>query len=278
MIKIINKYSKEVVGLGFFLFLGLMMSRTIFEKKVAGIHGITYLVVRLKTAEGLKIGSPVSIDGVSSGSLSYLHYAPVDTDNWPIPYPEYSTGREDPPAGQTVMAVLAMNQDIVLYSNYKIISRYTSALSEKQIELIPGRLGPDTRLENMLELNEKELIAFRKTGILPNKSGVTLARASNYDDPLYSIATVIVENRKSIRRITHNLAEVTDKINRGNGTIAALVNRPDFMNSTNGLLKNVIILVREISDGVEDTRESRATIDFLQSLITITFAALSGAI
>ncbi|HQI18332.1 MAG TPA: MCE family protein, partial [Leptospiraceae bacterium] len=73
--------------------------------------------------------------------------------------------------------------------------------------------------------------------------------------------------RRSLRKIASNVAEITEKMNSGNGTIAALLNRGDLVNNTNEILRGSLILIQEIREGVEDTRESKAAIDFI-SVVT----------
>ena len=46
------------------------------------------------------------------------------------------------------------------------------------------------------------------------------------------------------------------------------------MEGTNGFLRDVIVLTQELREGVEDTRESRAAIEFLDALLAVSGALL----
>ncbi|MEQ9366106.1 MAG: hypothetical protein RIF32_17820, partial [Leptospirales bacterium] len=188
-----------------------------------------------------------------------------------------------------VIAVLNLNRDLPYYPNYEVVTRYQTILSEKVVEVLPGNAvgempygktrpaeyGPPglpfPRLD-VMKFSTAELQRFHLRGELPADRREMLV-ASNYDDPLYLIASVIVENRGPLKQITGNLRDITEKLNQGNRNIALLVNRAKLMDGANGFLRDVIVLTQEAREGLEDTRESRAIIEFLEALL-----ALSGAL
>ena len=261
----ISKNFALFVGLGFFAFLVIVGYFTIVLRKEKGTAGLQRIAVRLATAEGMKKGAPVMIQGVQAGYVSYLHFTPTDGEGWPLAFNEQGSRNE----GQTVIAVLEITENVLFYPNHRIITKYTSAISEKVVEINPGKSIQGSRPLHPLDLSAEQLLDLKTNGILPEIEGETLLAAHNYDDPLYMIASVIVDNRRSIRRVVSNVASITEKINTGSGTLSALINRPDLIDSSNELLKKLILTVHDAREGVEDTRESRASIDFLTMLLTV---------
>ncbi|MBL8019481.1 MAG: MCE family protein [Leptospirales bacterium] len=249
------------VGCTFFAVMGFIAYLTIVRTKEKTEKTPVFYPLVLESAEGLRQGAAISILGVSAGSVDSLY----------LISPGDGSGNSD---SSMVVALLAINQPVTFYSNYRIITRYPTALGAKIIEIDPGRKkGPEDRPLLPRYLGSKELVAMKKTGLVP-ELGNTVLIAANFDDPLYMIATTLAENRKPIRKITRNLAEITGKMNSGSGTIASILNRPDLADGSNEILKGAIILIQEIRDGVEDSRESRAAIDFI---FTITaFLSLGG--
>lgn len=236
---------------GFLFFGGMLMIGyfTIARQKEQGLRSPEFYLLELETAEGLKVGASVQILGVPSGVVDSMYYVP----------PEDS--------GETkVLAVLAISRQVPIYSNYRIITRFPTALAAKVVEINPGtRTNGAFQVQPRL-LGSHELVNLKTSGVMP-EAGANVLRAANYDDPLYLIATSLTENRRSLRKIASNVAEITEKMNSGNGTIAALLNRGDLVNNTNEILRGSLILIQEIREGVEDTRESRAAIDFI-SVVT----------
>lgn len=235
------------VGLAFFGFMAFVGNLTIVNQKENRMRTPVYYPLRLETAEGLKAGARVQILGVPAGAIDSLYYM-------------------DPESGGdgTVVAVLAITEPVTFYPDYRIITRYPTALAAKEVEIDPGTsrsgkpLGPRY-------LDSKEVVLLKRTGVMPAGS---MLQAANFDDPLYQVAVVLTENRQSLRRITRNLQEITTKINQGNGTLSAILNRPDLADGTNNVLKGGIILIQEIREGVEDTRESRTAIDFFSGIVS----------
>jgi len=244
------RHLNAIVGVAFFVTLVFVGYFTIIRQKKEGVILPVFFPVQLETAEGLKVGARVSVLGVPAGSVDSLYFVEPDEGE-----------------GAHVIALLAINQSVVFFKNYRIITKYPTALAAKVVEINPGRkISEDDRPVHPRFMASRELVAAKRTGVLP-AFGPGLLRAANYDDPLYLIASALTENRKALRKIARNVAEVTDKLNNGRGTLAAILNRPDLANGTNEIMKGAIILIQEIREGIEDTRESRAFVDFL-SVIT----------
>lgn len=273
-----------VVGGGFFSLLLMLLFFTIFLGKIDWRAEVVHIPVRLASAEGLRSGVPVFVHGVEVGSVGNLYYVTVDEFDRPRSW-AVAREAEGGSHGQTVIAILHMRRDLPFYPNYEVVTRYQTILSEKVVEVGPGGAyrefpygkqrrpehGPEgTALQTIrhLKFSTAELERFHRTGELPDDDR-KLLRASNYDDPLYLIASVIVENRRPLRQITGNLRDITTKLNTGNQNISLLINRAQLMEGTNGFLREVIVLTQELREGVEDTRESRAAIEFLESVLAV---------
>ncbi len=181
-------------------------------------------------------------------------------------------------AGQAVLAILDLDKNVPIYPNYKVVTRFQSVVSQKIVELLPGRLDPKRPNWKPRLLSLAELRRFEKTGAMPELGpGNELLRSDNFDDPMYLIASVINENREPIFRITSNLRDISAKMNRGENSVATVINRPDLHGGANQAILALGVLVQEARDGVEDLRESRAGIDFMGGwLITILQAAAGG--
>ena len=131
------------------------------------------------------------------------------------------------------------------------------------------RYGPEGRplpRMNALKFSTAELRRYHEQGELPVDQREMLT-ASNYDDPLYLIASVVVENRRPLKQITDALKDITYKLNTGNRNIALLVNQSELLDGTNGLLKDVVVLLQEARDGVETLRESRPFVDLAGAVL-----------
>ncbi|MCR9142399.1 MAG: MlaD family protein [bacterium] len=285
-----SKHGALLVGLTFFNVMSFLFTYTIFLGKVDWRSEVVHLPVRLSSAEGLRTGVPVFMHGVEVGSVGSLYYVTLDANNRPRPWRTEAGGAEATRShGQTVIAILNMNRDLPYYPNYEVVTRYQTILSEKVVEVLPGnavgempygktrpeRYGPPGQAFpalNTMKFSTAELQRFHLSGELPADDRQMLV-ASNYDDPLYLIASVIVENRGPLKQITGNLRDITAKLNQGNRNIALLVNRAKLLNGANGFLRDVIVLTQEAREGLEDTRESRAVIEFLEAVL-----AVSGAL
>ncbi len=283
--QLISRHGALLVGMSFFNFMAFLFTYTIFLGKIDWGGSVVHLPVRLASAEGMRSGVPVFMHGVEVGTVGSLYYVTLDEQGRPRDWATDLAGKERS-HGQTVIAILNLQRKLPYYPNYEIITKYQTILSEKVVEVLPGnstgpmpygktrdveRYGPEgTPLPQLdvMTLTSTELSRFHLLGQLPPARGEML-RASNYDDPLYLIASVIVENRRPLKDITGNLRDITDKLNAGNRNIALLVNRARLMDGTNQFLRDVIVLTQEVREGVEDTRESRAAVEFLEALLAV---------
>ncbi|MCB1319583.1 MAG: hypothetical protein KDK34_05000 [Leptospiraceae bacterium] len=316
MLSFIKKHIHPITGLLFFVGLGLIGYYTIIDTQEFDDEGTVRIPVRLLTAEGMRPGTKIFVQGVQMGAVGALYYMTLDERGWPRSWSEENTRSH----GQTVIAILYLKRGFQFYPNYRIITRYQTVLSAKVIEIEPGNAVPTfmrrhdkleakrargitpTQLNlipgvsgriqysaeerallrareqgepyllrplNHISLSMEEELHFRRTGDLPHGPERELLAASNFNDPIFMIASVINENRTPIHQITSNLKDITQKLNQGNGAVAGLLNRPDVYAGSNEFMKDVIILTQELREGSEDLRETRAAVDFLDAMLVL---------
>jgi hypothetical protein len=268
---------------------GILMTGIVFWVLVIGLMSVTvlmpaernrklqyYFPVVLRSAEGIKVGSRVEVLGVDQGYVNHLRYTTLDSQNRIIRRDE---SEDRPSANQVVIAVLNMRTEPVLYSNYRIYTRYPAIISDKIIDIRPGNAERGEAREVLL-WNSREMLFYRQTGNLPggNHPVDTLARASNYDDPITVVADVLSDNRGDIRRIIKNIADATEKINNpGGGTLSMILNDAELIDRTNATLRDTIVLLREGHLLAEDLRESQAPVFFLEAYLIEILLLASGA-
>ena len=284
----IIKNKREVTGLTFFLILFGTLNFTIFANRSVSKATVTLIPVLLKTAEGIKEGTLAYSHGVHVGSVISLIRVKLGKKGNVL---SNLQAQKSPSYGLGIIAVLSLNKNFIFYPNYRIITKHRTVLSEKIFEILPGDsedwdtkklpglpyIWPksiDKSLSiNNLELNYYELEKLKNTHELPQ--GKILLPASNYDDPLYLIATVIVENRANIFHLIKNTREITDKINDGTGSFSYFINRRELIDKTNATLEQSIYLINDARDGLEALRESDSTIRFGLLAFTLALASLS---
>lgn len=129
-----------------------------------------------------------------------------------------------------------------LYENYKIELRSQSALGGKVIIVTPG-------------IPEENGMYYDEVDTREDLAGTTLG------DPFTLVAEVINENRDDIRAGINNLSEFAEKMNKGNGTIARLVNEDTVHDEAGKTLK-------QVRDTIEDSREQAPVTSFIRAALT----------
>ena len=88
------------------------------------------------------------------------------------------------------------------------------------------------------------------------------------EDPLVSLSELIAENRSDIRKTISNVADISGKINSGKGTLGRLINQDDIHSNVNTTLTDAQIVLRELREGLEDTREQAPVTSFIRSALS----------
>ncbi len=141
-----------------------------------------------------------------------------------------------------VVVVLKLFRTFSFYENYRIILKNQSALGGRVITIYPGSAEDNGGV-------------FDKVTDLKNMNGMTIG------DPLVKISEMLDENREGLKTAIQNISEFSEKINRGEGTIAKLVNKDTIHDEAGKLLK-------ELRDTVEDSREQAPVTSFIRAALT----------
>ena len=280
MISLIQKNINSIVGAVFFSSMILIGYLTIVKKNITEVKEPLYIPVILESAESLKIGTNVTLLGVPIGILGSLHYILLDVRGKAVVLDKNRSGllKRNRPLGmvrgQFVVAVLDLTGDVRMYPDYSIVTQYPSLFSLKTIDIRPGKKHKGENLLKIKFLSKEEVFNLRTKQKIPHfgREDVVL-HAENFGDPLFLLTEIISENQTQILRITQNLAEITDKINKGKGNLSALLNKRGLERDAVELLIQVSVLAEELGEGLEAYRETNSLID---SLKTLFFILLSG--
>ncbi|HOK01882.1 MAG TPA: MlaD family protein [Spirochaetota bacterium] len=141
-----------------------------------------------------------------------------------------------------VLVIMKMFKKFTLYENYKILLKNQTAIGGRIIVIYPG----EAAIEN---------IAYETVDTVKNLHGSTIG------DPISKISEVIDENREDLRIAIRNFREFSEKINKGEGTIAKLVNEGTIHDDTGKL-------IQELRDTIEDSREQAPVTSFIRAALT----------
>ncbi|MCG6140692.1 mammalian cell entry protein Mce [Leptospira mtsangambouensis] len=216
------------------------------------------LPVYFPDAEGIKIGNKVTIHGVPFGYVSKIRL--VQIDEYGNLLPDGETG-----IGTKVELTLLLKGKVQLFSNYEITIKNESLLSGRVVSLDPGSkfpVDPKTKEYMMTEP------ALTKVEISPRSGKMIPIQGKVTQDPLVSLSELIAENRSDIRKTVQNIAGITGKINEGQGTLGKLINESDVHKSVNTTLGDAQVVLKELREGLEDTREQAPVTSFIRSALS----------
>ncbi len=152
------------------------------------------------------------------------------------------TVREIQLQDEGVRVTMRMYNSFKLYENYRIAIRSEAALGGKNVSIYPGG-GFDSRGYPFPIVQTRD------------------ALSGELDDPFLSISKLIDENRANVRVAVRNIREISEKVNRGTGTVGKLLNEDKVHAQTGKLLK-------EASDVLEDAREQAPITSFIRAALT----------
>jgi phospholipid/cholesterol/gamma-HCH transport system substrate-binding protein len=261
-----------IVGILFIFSLSLVGYFTIISESGPFAKKGKQIVIYFDHAEGIKLGSKVTVLGVPAGTVVDMDLVSVDENN--IPVPDSSPKR----VKQRVALVVELKKDIVFYDNYTISLKNESILSGKVVAIDPGNSEPvkgiypkrlDIKWYNASDLENlgRSAIKLNINDIQQGKTKVILS-GINAGDPIAGLSELISENRENVKKTIHNIAEITDKINQGKGTIGQLINDSKLHDNANTLVSDAKIVVREMRESLEDTREQAPVTSFIRILLT----------
>lgn len=201
--------------------------------------------VYFPNSEGIKLGSKVTVRGVPFGYVSKVDLIQIDGEGNFL-----SSGEGG--VSSKVEVTLVLQKPIQLYDNYSVKIRNESLLSGRVIAIDPGFYTPPP-------------MNFKDT---PPQKARKFVEGGTMDDPLVSLSELIAENRRDIRRTISNITQITDKINNGQGTLGKLINNDEIHSNVNTTLSDVQIVLRELREGLEDTREQAPVTSFIRAALT----------
>lgn len=265
-----------VVGILFAGSLALVGYFTILSESGPFARSGKQLVLYFDQAEGMKIGARVTVLGVPAGTVAALDLVSVDDRDQPVPDDSPNRTR------QIVAVTVELKKPVVFYSNYQINLKNESILSGKVVAIDPGtarsRGGVASSRLEVVWVDSDEIVQSRKTaaqisldrltGDRTAKQGLVALQGVNAGDPVAGLAQLISENREDVRRTIQNVAEITDKVNNGRGTIGMLINDNQLHENANTLVTDARVVVREMRESLEDTREQAPVTSFIRAALT----------
>lgn len=258
-----------LVGILFFGALALAGFFTIVSESGPFAKKGSQLVLFFDNADGIKTGARVTVLGVPAGSVVDLALVPVDEKNQPA--------EEGKGVAQRVAVTIELRRPVKFYSNYQIAVKNETILSGKIIAIDPGSSRPNEagRIAEPVEVLSPSTGDLKREGktalqyTLSKGGGAYVnLQGESSGDPLAGLSEMIAENRGDIRRTLNNVAEITTKINQGKGTIGLLVNDDELHRNANTVLTDAQVVVRELRESLEDTREQAPVNSFLRAALT----------
>ncbi|MCE9597413.1 MAG: MlaD family protein [Spirochaetia bacterium] len=264
-----NWFQNILVGILFFGALALAGFFTIVSESGPFAKKGNQTVLYFDNADGIKIGSRVTVLGVPAGTVTDLSLIGVDDQRRPV-------AEETQAVAQRVAVTIELKRPVKFYSNYKIAVKNETILSGKIIAIDPGsiRAGEDGKIPEVVKVlapSTSELQSESKTALqhrIEKGAGYTDLQGESSGDPLAGLSEVLAENRTDIRRTLNNVAEITTKINQGKGTVGLLINDDELHRNANTVLTDAQIVVRELRESLEDTREQAPVNSFLRAALT----------
>ncbi len=260
-----------LVGILFFGSLSLIGYFTIVSESGPFAKKGKQLVIFFENAEGLKVGNKVTVLGVPAGTVVELDLVSVDEQDRIVP--DFSPDR----IKQKVAVAIELKKEVIFYSNYSVFVKNESLLSGKVIAIDPGNIKENNRYISRLNVkwypsSEAERMGKRTIELFKNdyfkNQNLVLLKGMGVGDPIGSLSELINENRENVRKTIANIAEITEKINNGKGTVGLLINDSKLHDNANTVVSDAKIVVREMRESLEDTREQAPVTSFIRFLLT----------
>ncbi|EMK02014.1 MlaD family protein [Leptospira sp. WS58.C1] len=210
-----------------------------------------FLKINFKNSEGIKVGNKVTVQGVPFGYVSNIRLIQIDESGAVLPAGEVGVATR-------VEVTILLKEPVRIYENYDIAIRNESLLSGRVISIDPGTS----------ESAEESKGAPRTFQVVDYKTAGASLKGRVLQDPLVSLSELIAENRGDIRKTFSNVADITTKINSGDGTLGRLINRDDLHTNVNTVLTDAQIVLRELREGLEDTREQAPVTSFIRAALS----------
>jgi phospholipid/cholesterol/gamma-HCH transport system substrate-binding protein len=214
------------VGIIFFLGMGILGYFTIIMKDEV-IDTKSYHEVRAEFpfVNGLQKGEKVKMYGVTVGAISGVAIE-----------------------GSKVVVRFKFTTDSPFYEDYTLKIRQESIMSGRYLDVYPGT--PGTREKpHQIVMFDQPLSGKGPTDVI-----------ALLEDMLSENRSDIRSSVTNIKQMSASLKDVTDKINKGQGTLGKLVNEDQTQDAK--------ALIQEVRDTVEDAREQAPVTSFIRSVLT----------
>ena len=269
------KLSQNIaVGLLFFGALIMLGFFTIVSERGPFSATGKKIVVFFDNAEGIKVGSSVTVIGVPEGVVSNIDLIPVDKDKFMV---EANSNLQ---IGQRVAITMELRRELVFYENYSIKIKNASLLGGKVVSVNPGSSLSTTEDPLNPEQHERiAVLAVEDTGLfvgsaleqfLEKRKGESFVelQGKSTGDPIAGLSEIISENRDNLRETFQYVRDIAYKVNTGQGTLGKLVNDDELHRNANTLVNDAQIVARELREGLEDTREQAPVNSFVRAMLT----------
>ena len=265
-----------LVGLLFFGALAIIGHFTIFSTSGPFAASGSRMVLYFDNADGIKDGSKVTVLGVSSGSVSNVALVPVNRDNRVVAYDSKEI------VGQRVAITVELVRPVVFYKNYAVAIKSESLLGGKLVAIDPGT-ALDRKTQKPLErldiksytpgeLKQQSTTALdmeiKRRSLAPQLAAFNDLQGTTTGDPVAGLAEILEDNRGNVKRTLDNIAQITDKINTGRGTVGRLINDDELHRNASTLLTDAQIVIKELRESLEDTREQAPVTSFIRAALT----------
>lgn len=267
-----------IVGLLFFGALGLVGYFTIISPSGPFAERGSQVVLFFDNADGVKIGSRVTVLGVPAGRIVAINLVSVDAGGEPLD--ESDSEQMTRRIGQRVAVTAELRREVAFYDNYSIQVKNESLLSGRIVAINPGSAlpGPEGGVPARINVPviKGETIAERgKTALYLHMERRGRSPGGYHDlqgqvtgDPLAALSEMIAENRDDVRRTINNIAGITEKINNGKGTLGQLINNDELHKNANTLVTDAQVVVKEVRETLEDTREQAPVTSMIRAALT----------
>ena len=265
-----------LVGLLFFGALSIIGHFTIFSSSGPFAKTGSRMVLYFDNADGIKEGSKVTVLGVSAGSVGAISLVSVDKDNKVVPYESKAI------VGQRVAITVELRRPVVFYRNYSVAIKSESLLGGKLVAIDPGT-AIDRKTQKPLErldiksYTPEELkresttaldLEIRRRSLPPQLAAFNDLQGTTTGDPVAGLAEILEDNRGNVKRTLDNIAQITDKINTGRGTVGRLINDDELHRNASTLMTDAQIVIKELRESLEDTREQAPVTSFIRAALT----------
>jgi len=214
---------------GFFFLVGVLLVVAAIEATVGlGLLTRHYrLFVNYPSVEGLRRGDAVHVAGVKLGSVDTVALQP-DGVRVTLLLEDRAVVRRD--------SVARLDYQALSGNRFVAISLGTpGAPALKDGDMLEGAVAPSvTQLVDELH------------GVAHSVQGLAESLNENQDRVLKNVNALIEDNRNSLQVTLNNIASITAKLDRGDGTLARLLNDPTLYDRAAAVVGDV----RRVSDRI----------------------------